>query len=173
VAFKDRSSFSSDTSSLCVAKPGWFALYRHGLLSTAGTARLWDTDAMVCHAVLEGHSAAVNSIAFDGSGEQCVTASDDRTAKLWFIRTAAASVGGMRGAPTKGTTITTTTPSSPAPHPHNATNPLQKCKFTLKGHNRPVTCASFVPTKRGATVTDFRATLLVTGSEDFTVRLHL
>lgn len=37
-------------------------------------------------AVFEGHSADVNTVAFDPSGSMLLTSSDDNTARLWNVR---------------------------------------------------------------------------------------
>jgi len=47
------------------------------------TARIWDTATAKEIAVLRGHEDEVNSAAFSRDGARIVTASDDKTARIW------------------------------------------------------------------------------------------
>ena len=51
----------------------------------AGTARLWDAQTGEGIAVLAGHSLGITSMAFDPVGARLVTASVDRTARMWPV----------------------------------------------------------------------------------------
>jgi WD40 repeat protein len=54
------------------------------------TARLWDAASGEPLASLEGHTDWVFSAAFNHDGSRIVTASSDRTAKVWAITPAVA-----------------------------------------------------------------------------------
>ncbi|NJO00543.1 MAG: WD40 repeat domain-containing protein [Bacteroidia bacterium] len=49
------------------------------------TAKIWDSQGRLLHTLRE-HTAPVNSVCFSPDGSQILTASDDRTAKLWVER---------------------------------------------------------------------------------------
>jgi WD40 repeat protein len=50
-----------------------------------GTARLWDAASGKPLVVLHGHEGPVASAAFSPDGAKVVTASDDRTARIWRV----------------------------------------------------------------------------------------
>ena len=60
------------------------------MLATAsddGTARIWDIGSGTSPAPLEGHSYAVNGVAFSPDGTLLATASTDGTARIWDVAT--------------------------------------------------------------------------------------
>ncbi len=71
---------------LTATAPNISALTASGdpVILAAGNARLWDINGNLL-AILKGHKARVNSVAFDHNGALAVTASDDGTARIWQL----------------------------------------------------------------------------------------
>jgi WD40 repeat protein/serine/threonine protein kinase len=53
------------------------------------TLRVWDFSAGRCTRVLEGHTAAVRSVAISRNGDFCLSGSSDNTLRLWDLATGA------------------------------------------------------------------------------------
>jgi WD40 repeat protein len=57
----------------------------HRILTASNTARVWEPASGKPIIELAGHEAAVNSAAFSPDGMRIVTASADKTARVWDV----------------------------------------------------------------------------------------
>jgi WD40 repeat protein len=68
----------------------WFAISQNGALivtTEANLATIWDTNAGAAVATLSGHEKRINAVSIDPGSARVVTASDDRTVRVWDAHT--------------------------------------------------------------------------------------
>ena len=131
--------------------------------SRDGTARIWELNTLRTIAVLHGHSDSVAAAVISPDGRWAVTASTDRTARLWRASDALelrGHVGAVNGASfsRKGTLVVTAGGDGTARVFDAATG---ASLYSLPGHSDALSGASFSPD----------GDLVVTASLDGTARL--
>ncbi|KAJ3082307.1 hypothetical protein HDU99_003071, partial [Rhizoclosmatium hyalinum] len=130
------------------------------------TVKLWSVETGELHKTLEGHSGAVNSVAFSPDSKTVVSGSEDKTVKLWSVETGKLSktleghfsvVNSVAFSPDSKTVVSGS---------YDMTVKLWSVETgklcqTLEGHSGAVNSVAFLPDSK----------TVVSGSEDKTVKL--
>lgn len=143
-----------------------------GLLATAGdsTVRLWDTRTRQLEVALRGHAGLVISVAFSPDGHTLATASGDKTARLWDLRSHKQIGAPLRAGADAGTVYnvafspdgrTLATASADDAVHFWDTGSRKRVGAPLRGHTAKVQSVAFSPDGR----------TLATASADRSVRL--